>query len=426
MSAREIALVTYSTKPRGGVVHTLALAEALTAAGVAVHIVALAEPGSGFFRDTAVPYTLVPTPPRADTLEQRVFDSVDALETGLRAFGDRFALAHTQDCISARAAARVRDAGNGPRVVRTVHHIDDFTTPALIDCQRRAVLEPDAVLVVSEVWRDALRRDFGVDAHVVHNGVDMARFAPIAPARRADLRARAGATGRFLFLAVGGIEPRKGSIHLFEAFARLHRTMDPPPVLAVIGGHTFQDYQRYRTDALEQLERLGLALGRDVVLLGTVPEAEMAAWYRAADALAFPSIKEGFGLAVLEAMSAELPVVTSDLPVFREYLVAGRDALMAPVGDISALTGALHTVATDAGLRRKLVESGLRVAARFSWPASAEEHRAVYAGLLPAARESPTAKTGETWMDKLPAPPDRPPGTRPADAPARTVPPHPR
>jgi glycosyltransferase involved in cell wall biosynthesis len=167
--------------------------------------------------------------------------------------------------------------------------------------------------------------------------------------------------------------------------------MNPSPVLAVIGGHSFQDYQQYR-----------------------------------ADALAFPSIKEGFGLAVLEAMSAELPVVTSDLPVYRVYLVGGRDALMAPVGDISALTGALHTVATDAGLRRKLVESGLRVAARFSWPASAEEHRAVYAGLLPAARESPTANTGETWMDQLPAPPDRPPGTRPADAPARTVPPHPR
>jgi glycosyltransferase-like protein len=386
MSAAEIALVTYSTKPRGGVVHTLALAEALTAAGVAVHIVALAEPGSGFFRHTAVPYTVVATALRADTLEQRVFDSVDALETGLRSFGDRFALVHTQDCISARAAARVRDAGIGPRVVRTVHHIDDFTTAALIDCQRRAVLEPDAVLVVSEVWRGVLRRDFGVDAQVVHNGVDMARFAPIAPAWRADLRARVGAADRFLFLAVGGIEPRKGSVHLFEAFARLRETINPSPVLAIIGDHSFQDYQRYRMDALGQLGQLGLTLGRDVVLLGTVPEAEMAAWYRSADALAFPSVKEGFGLAVLEAMSAELPVVTSDLPVFREYLVAGRDALMAPVGDIPALAGALHAVATDAVLREKLVESGRLVAARFSWPASAEEHRAVYSGLLPAAR----------------------------------------
>lgn len=384
MTTDEIALVTYSTRPRGGVVHTLSLAEALTAAGVSVHIVTLGEPGSGFYRDTSVPYTVVPTPAHADTLEQRVFDSVDALEEGLRSFGDRFALVHTQDCISARAATRVRDAGIGPRVVRTVHHIDDFTTAALIDCQRRAVLEPDAVLVVSDVWRALLRAEFDIDAQVVHNGVDVARFAPIAPAWRADLRSRVGATNRFLFLAVGGVEPRKGSAYLFEALARLHERMDPAPRLAIIGGHTFQDYDAYRADALARLDGLGLALGRDVVLLGTVPETEMAAWYRAADALAFPSVKEGFGLAVLEAMSAEIPVVTSDLPVFREYLVAGRDALMAPVGDIPALTDALHAVATDAVLRRELVYAGRLVAARFSWRACAEEHHAVYAGLLQA------------------------------------------
>jgi glycosyltransferase involved in cell wall biosynthesis len=82
-------------------------------------------------------------------------------------------------------------------------------------------------------------------------------------------------------------------------------------------------------------------------------------------------------------MSADLPVVTSDLPVFREYLIAGRDALMAPVGDIPALTGALHAVATDAALRRDLVKAGRPIAARFSWPACADEHRNVYDQLLP-------------------------------------------
>jgi glycosyltransferase-like protein len=382
MSTAEIALVTYSTSPRGGVVHTLALAEALSDAGVPVHIVTLAEPGSGFYRHTSVPYTVVPTPPRAETLEQRVFASVDALEAGLRSFGNRFALVHTQDCISARAAARVRDTRSGPPVVRTVHHIDDFTTAALINCQRQAVLEPDAVLVVSNVWRELLRAEFGVDAQVVHNGVDVERFAPIASSRRAELRSRVGATDRFLFLAVGGIEPRKGSIHLFEALARLHEKMDPAPVLAVIGGHSFQDYAQYRDDALGQLGPLGLTLGRDVVLLGTVPESDMTAWYRSVDALAFPSVKEGFGLAVLEAMSADLPVVTSDLPVFREYLVAGRDALMAPVGDVAALADAMHAVATDAALRNNLVTAGRPIARRFSWQSCAEEHRAVYGRLL--------------------------------------------
>jgi len=113
-----------------------------------------------------------------------------------------------------------------------------------------------------------------------------------------------------------------------------------------------------------------------------VPDADMPSWYRAADALAFPSVKEGFGLAVLEAMSAGVPVVTSDLPVFREYLVPGREALMAPVGDVPALVDALHSVATDVALRSDLIRAGRRIAARFSWSACADEHRALYSSLL--------------------------------------------
>ena len=94
-------------------------------------------------------------------------------------------------------------------------------------------------------------------------------------------------------------------------------------MLAVVGGHSFQDYRAYRDRVLASLPGLGLRLDDDVVLLGTVPDAELPAWYAAADVLAFPSTKEGWGLAVLEAMSAGLPVVASDLPVFREYLHPG-------------------------------------------------------------------------------------------------------
>jgi glycosyltransferase-like protein len=384
LDGAEIALVTYSTQPRGGVVHTLSLAEALLREGVRVHVVTLGQPGAGFFRPTAVPFTVVPAPPRGESLEERVFASVDALETGLRAFGDRFALVHTQDCISARAAARVRDTAGGPPVVRTVHHMDDFTTEALIHCQQQAVIEPDTVLVVSEQWRRTLSEDFPVNPQVVHNGVDVERFAPVADARRDELRSRVGATDRFLLLAVGGVEPRKGSVHLFDALGLLHERMDDPPVLAVIGGHSFQDYAQYRADALSRLDRLGLEIGRDVVLLGTVDDDEMAAWYRSADALAFPSVKEGWGLAVLEAMSADLPVVTSDLEVFHEYLVDGRDVLMTPVGDAAALAGALERVVREPALRTALVEAGRSVAGRFSWRSSALEHLDVYRAVLGA------------------------------------------
>jgi len=388
-----VGLVTYSVKPRGGVVHTLALAEALHAAGYPVRVIALGDPAAGFFRPVAAPFTIIEAPPSLPTLEERVFANVAALAAGLGDLVAGLPILHTQDCISARAAARVRDAAGGPPpvVVRTVHHVDDFTSPSLIDCQRQAILEPDRVLVVSERWREILAEDYGTSADVVHNGVDVARFRSADPDLAAALRQRAGAAGagggaagRPLILAVGGIEPRKGSGTLMAAVAALSRSEGRSgrrPVLAVVGGHSFQDYREYRDRVLASLPGLGLRLDDDVVLLGTVPDAELPGWYAAADVLAFPSTKEGWGLAVLEAMSAGLPVVASDLPVFREYLRPGQDALMVPVDDAAALTAALAAVLDDSALAGRLRAAGYRVCARFTWDRCAAEHQRIYADL---------------------------------------------
>jgi len=381
-----VGLVTYSVKPRGGVVHTLALAEALHAAGYPVRVIALGDPAAGFFRPVAAPFTIIEAPPGLPTLEERVFANVDALAAGLGDLAADLPILHTQDCISARAAARVRDAAAGPPpvVVRTVHHVDDFTSPSLIDCQRQAILEPDRILVVSERWREILAEDYGTSADVVHNGVDVARFRSADPDLVAALRQRAGAGGRPLILAVGGIEPRKGSDTLMAAVAALSRSgarAGRRPVLAVVGGHSFQDYREYRDRVLASLPGLGLRLDDDVVLLGTVPDAELPGWYAAADVLAFPSTKEGWGLAVLEAMSAGLPVVASDLPVFREYLRPGQDALMVPVDNAAALTAALGAVLDDAALAGRLRTAGYQVCARFTWDRCAAEHQRIYADL---------------------------------------------
>jgi glycosyltransferase-like protein len=380
-----VALVTYSVKPRGGVVHTLALAEALHAAGYPVRVIALGDPAAGFFRPVAAPFTIIEAPPSLPTLEERVFANVDALAAGLGDLAAEFPVLHTQDCISARAAARVRDAASGPPpvVVRTVHHVDDFTSPSLIDCQRQAIVEPDRILVVSERWREILADEYGTSAEVVHNGVDVDRFRSADPGLAAALRQRAGAAGaagRPLILAVGGIEPRKGSDTLMAAVAELRRS-GRRSVLAVVGGHSFQDYREYRDRVLASLPGLGLRLDDDVVLLGTVPDAELPGWYAAADVLAFPSTKEGWGLAVLEAMSAGLPVVASDLPVFREYLRPGQDALMVPVDDAAALAAALGTVLDDDALAGRLRAAGNQVCARFTWERCAAEHQRIYADL---------------------------------------------
>ncbi|MEO9014742.1 MAG: MSMEG_0565 family glycosyltransferase [Terrimesophilobacter sp.] len=377
-----VALVSYSTKPRGGVVHTLSLAEAMVEEHMSVQVVSLGDQAQGFFRPVAAPYHLITAPTHKDTLDERVFASIDALEHGLREIAGDFDIFHTQDCISARAAARVRDAGADIRVVRTVHHVDDFTTAVLVNCQRQAILEPDRLVVVSQDWHRRLADEYGKDSVVIHNGVDAGRFSPIAPERIASLRHEFGLAGRFVFLAVGGIEPRKGSIFLLQAMGQLKSEGSLSPVLVVVGGHSFQDYQAYRKEALDQLPALGLELGRDVILAGTVDDERLHEWYRVADALAFPSVKEGWGLAVLEAMSADLPVVASDIAVFREYLENGKTALLTRVADAESLAAGMRRMMSDGALRSSLVAEGRKLLPSYTWKQAAQEHRELYADVM--------------------------------------------
>jgi glycosyltransferase-like protein len=378
-----VALTTYSVKPRGGVVHTLELAEALQAKGVDVTVVAMGDPDVGFFRSVNVPTIIVPAPDWGDTLEERVFSWIEAMTAGLHDHRNSFDIVHSQDCISARAAARIRDAGAPFTLVRTVHHVDDFTTQALIDCQRNAIIEPDHVLVVSEMWQRGLADDYGVHATVVTNGVRTDRFQrPIDATRRSELRARAHATDRPLILTVGGIEPRKGSEFLIRAIAEL-KQRGLAPVLGVIGGHSFQDYREYRERALGSLDALGLDLGHDIVLLGTVPDDEFPQWFHAADVFAFPSVSEGWGLVILEAMSAGLPVVASDIEVFKEFLVHERDALLTQAGDPLSLADGLERVLSDPDLANRLRQRGPQLADNFSWSNTADQHIALYASMRP-------------------------------------------
>jgi len=110
-------------------------------------------------------------------------------------------------------------------------------------------------------------------------------------------------------------------------------------------------------------------------------------------------------------MSAGLPVVTSDLPVFREYLAPGRDALLVPVDTPAALAGALTSVLGDQPLAERLRAAGRTVAARFTWEATAAEHEAIYTSLgrtaaglpadLRAAMYGPYATDAPRWSGTI-------------------------
>ncbi len=153
------------------------------------------------------------------------------------------------------------------------------------------------------------------------------------------------------------------------------------PVLVVAGGETLFDYRAYRAEFEADVRRLVATgtLAPDAVRdLGPVPDEMLAALYRASDVLAFPSVKEGWGLAVLEAQASGTPVVASDIEVLREYLVDGGNALLVPLDDPEALAAALVRVTTDEGLASRLRAAGAATARAFSWGAAAERQLAFY------------------------------------------------
>jgi glycosyltransferase-like protein len=345
-----IALLSYSTKPRGGVVHTLALAEALAALGEDVTVWTLGRGGdSGFFRpvDPRVRQAIVPFPDMPEeSVGERILRSIAVLRAAFTA--GEYDVVHAQDCISANAV---------DRCVRTVHHLDTFTTPELAACHERAIVRPYAHLCVSASVAAEVYDGWGIRAAVIPNGVDYERFAT---ARREPHR------GRYV-LAVGGIEPRKGSLDLLEAYALLSAG-EPDVRLVIAGGETLFDYRDYRA----RWEKRAAELGVSPVVLGPVAHDELPSLMASAAAFAFPSTKEGFGIAAMEALAAGVPVVTRDLPVLREVFGGVARFASDPPGFARELRAALP--GTDPAPGRVL-------AAKYTWPAAAEAHRAFYRAL---------------------------------------------
>jgi glycosyltransferase-like protein len=397
MRPLRIAMLTYSVRPRGGPVHALEVSEALARRGHQVELMALARPRDDFFRAPDVPAHIVRHQPPDAPFDERVQAMLAAYRDGLaKPLADGgFDVVHAQDCLSANAALDLREAGVVPHVIRTVHHVDSFTSPSLVACQDRSILEPDALLCVSEPWVDRLAREFGVRAGLVRNGVDAARHRPPRDAaeRRRD-RAAIGVEGRLVVLTIGGIEPRKGSLTVLEAFARLRRLVpELEPLLVVAGGATLFDYREEVDRFRARADELGVTA--HVRLPGSLSAPEIERLYRAADLLAQPSTKEGFGLVLLEALASDLPVVASDLEVFRTFLEHRRNALLVPVGDAEALADALAHLARDPAERARLRSGGRAVLAKYSWDAAAESHEMAYRALLPSLPHSrPIAPAG--------------------------------
>ena len=266
--------------------------------------------------------------------------------------------------------------------VVTVHDLSAFRhpethTPRMVHVQqtllRHTAARADRIVAVSEHCKSELVELLGVQAdriHVIHNGVNTAEFdAPFDERRLNELKREHGIDGEFI-VHLGTIEPRKNLVRLCEAYGQLRGRHGGMPKLVIAGAVGW--------DAASSLDAIA-ALGADAVRPGYLSRADAVLLLRGARACVYPSIYEGFGLPVLEAMAARTPVVTSNGSALPE--VAGEAALYADPNDASAIAAAIERVLDDPVSAADRVAIGRQRAETFSWASSAEKLASLYATL---------------------------------------------
>lgn len=184
-------------------------------------------------------------------------------------------------------------------------------------------------------------------------------YRPLPAEAIAAFRQKKGLPERFWFF-VGTLEPRKNLVTLLEAYAALPRSERLPLILA--GGKGWDYAAIFAT-----IETYGLQ--NEVHLPGFIPADEIALWYNGAEVFLYPSVFEGFGLPVLEAMACGTPVITSNVSSLPE--VASRAGICLPPQDIQVWTDTLQRVYRDAAWREQARAAGLQEAQQFRWETTA-------------------------------------------------------
>ncbi len=269
------------------------------------------------------------------------------------------------------------------RTVLTIHDLSflrhpECSSPALLEylmsAVPRSVARADLILADSQSTQHDLIELMGMDPariRVVYPAVDDT-FARSNQAGVAAVRARHDIGGPYI-LSLGTLQPRKNYVRLIEAFRILKDTSDIPHRLVIGGGPGWLYEPIYET-----IETLGLQ--DEVRMLGYVDEGDLPALYTGADVFCFPTLYEGFGIPVLEAMACGTPVVASNTSSLPE--AAGDAALLMSPTDTEAMAEALGRVITDTDLREHLIQSGLVQCQRFSWSDSARDLHMAYMDLL--------------------------------------------
>jgi glycosyltransferase involved in cell wall biosynthesis len=282
----------------------------------------------------------------------------------------------------------------GPaRTVSTFHDMAFFLHPHLYppikrlyfqQTIRRALATADAIVTVSQSTAEDVRRLFngssGFDERklrVVHSGVEARFFSRVSAGHIERVKMRHGLNSPYL-LFIGTFEKRKNLPLLIEAFSRLRRRGHQDLLLVLAGQPDNGRAAVGRTIAQENLQDA-------VRCLGYVPDAEILPLYHGARLLVLPSVHEGFGFPLLEAMAGGVPALAADNSAMRE-LAADPEMLCA--GGAEMWAQKIERLLVDNGLRRELIVRGRQHARTFSWQQTARATLAVYESLQPPSRHA--------------------------------------
>jgi glycosyltransferase involved in cell wall biosynthesis len=282
------------------------------------------------------------------------------------------------------------------RAVVTIHDIIHVLYPQFLPNRAallyarvmigRALRRADRIITVSFNSKRDLVDYFGISPariDVVYNGVAK-RFREDVTSEEKERVATKYGLPRPYLLFLGGEKPHKNVRNVLRAFAQASRESALPHALVLAGP---MPANKSRVEALIQ----GLDLSTRVFRPGIVPEEDLPGLFGGSEALLYPTLYEGFGLPVVEAMACGVPVLTSSTSALQE--IAGGYALLVDPMDVSAIAKGIAEIATNAQRRAELVALGRRRAADFSWDRAAAQTLKVYAEALgsPARADRPPA-----------------------------------
>lgn len=248
---------------------------------------------------------------------------------------------------------------------------------------QRFISRLDGRIAVSKAARDYVARHFPGEYVIIPNGIDLERFGgpqvrPLEPYM----------DGRLNVLFVGRLERRKGFEFLLRAFGSVQASL-PETRLLVVGAFSREDAAPYR--ALSQ--EMGL---NHVCFVGPVSDDELPRYYRSSHLFCAPSIGfESFGLVLLEAMAAGVPVVASDIRGYRTVLPGGQGGVLVPPKDAPALAETIIQLLQDAARREAMARRGQIQAKGYNWPQIAERVLQYYRWLRVQQQSAPTRGVDE-------------------------------